>query len=183
MNDKVYIIAEAGVNHNGNIKTAKELIDIAVNSGANAVKFQTFKADKIVTKSAPRASYQIENAGGQESQNEMLKRLELSDANHKVLIDYCKEKKIEFLSTPFDVESLNLLTDTLHLKQIKISSGDLTNAPLLLEVARKQASIILSTGMSTLAEVEEALGVLAFGYLFSQETPTQPFKVLREGKF
>lgn len=160
-----YIIAEAGVNHNGSLKMAKELIDKAVEAGVDAIKFQSFKSEGLVSKNAPKAKYQSENTIATESQFEMLKKLELNDEAHRVLIDYCKVKNIEFLSTPFDFESLELLVGKYNIPKIKISSGDLTNAPFLLKVAQTNKPIILSTGMSTLGEIEQALGIIAFGYL------------------
>ncbi|TDF93491.1 N-acetylneuraminate synthase [Paenibacillus piri] len=159
-----YIIAEAGVNHNGSIQMAKQLIDAAAEAGADAVKFQTFKADHLVTQDAPKAQYQQTTTHRTETQYEMLKKLELSEQDHIELLNYCKQRGINFLSTPFDLESIDLLTQTLQLTQLKISSGEITNAPLLLKAARSGASLIVSTGMSTLEDIEAALGVLAFGY-------------------
>jgi N-acetylneuraminate synthase len=166
----VYIIAEAGVNHNGSIDMAKQLVDAAVAAGADAVKFQTFKAENLVTADAPKAEYQMQHTEPQESQFSMLKKLELDENAHRILRTYCDERGIEFLSTPFDTQSVDLLAKELKVGKLKIASGDLTNAPLLLYVADSAKSVILSTGMSTLDEVEEALGVLAFGYLHSAGT-------------
>lgn len=168
-----YIIAEAGVNHNGSLTMAIELVNAASEAGANAVKFQTFKASNIVTKSAPKAEYQQINTDAVESQYEMLKKLELSAEDHQTLIDHCKQKKIDFLSTPFDLESVDLLVQTLGLTMLKLPSGEITNAPLILRAAQSGASIILSTGMSTIGEVETALGVLAFGFM-NQDAALQP---------
>lgn len=162
--EKTFIIAEAGVNHNGSIEMACSLIDVAAMAGADAVKFQTFKATEVISRHAPKADYQKLTTGASESQLEMVQRLELSESDHRTLINHASTKKIKFLSTPFDLPSLRLLTDCLELSTIKISSGEITNAPFLLEVARTGRKIILSTGMSTLGEVETALGVLAFGY-------------------
>ena len=161
---RTFIIAEAGVNHNGSLETARRLIDCAVVAGADAVKFQTFKAERLVSSSAPKAEYQLKTTTGGESQLEMLKALELDERSHRILIEHCKKCGIQFLSTPFDLESLRLLVTKFDLPRLKISSGEITNAPLLLEAARCGKSVILSTGMSTLAEIEAALGVLAFGY-------------------
>ncbi len=172
MNSRVYIIAEAGVNHNGSLDLAKRLIEVAAEAGANAVKFQTFKADKLVSRAAPKAEYQIECTGAYETQHEMIRKLELDEAAHIVLASHCKSKGIEFLSTPFDLESLEMLVRKLDLSRIKIPSGDITNAPLLLEAARTEKPVILSTGMSTLGEIEMALGVLAFGYTVRDEPPS-----------
>lgn len=165
MNNHVYIIAEAGVNHNGSVKMALKLIDAAVNAGADAVKFQTFRADRLVAQKAPKAEYQYKATDADETQFEMLRKLELADESYRILLDYCKEKEIEFLSTPFDCASAELLALHYDLNRIKISSGDLTNAPLLLKIAQTKKPVILSTGMSTLSEIEQALGILAFGYL------------------
>lgn len=166
-----FIIAEAGVNHNGSMDLARQLIDAAADAGADAVKFQTFRAENLVTRHAPKARYQQETTSTSESQFEMIRKLELTEDDHEVLIAHAKEKKIEFLSTPFDKASLLLLTQRFGLTTIKISSGDLTNAPFLLDVAREAQRVILSTGMSTLAEVEAALGVLAFGLTEPKAVP------------
>ena len=166
-----FIIAEAGVNHNGSLESAKQLIDAAADAGADAVKFQTFRADQLVARHAPKAEYQTLTTDPKESQFEMIKKLELTEADHDVLIAYAKSKDIEFLSTPFDVTSLALLTQRFGITTIKVSSGDITNAPFLLQIARVAKRVILSTGMSTLAEVEAALGVLAFGFLEPEANP------------
>ena len=166
-----YIIAEAGVNHNGSLESAKRLIDAAADAGADAVKFQTFRADQLVAWHAPKAEYQTLTTDPKESQFEMIKKLELSEADHDVLIAHAKTRDIEFLSTPFDSKSLALLTQRFGMTTIKVSSGDITNAPFLLEIARVAKRVILSTGMSTLAEVEAALGVLAFGFIETKAIP------------
>ncbi len=163
MTKKTFIIAEAGVNHNGSMDIARSLIDAAVAAKADAVKFQSFVATSIVTASAQKADYQIVQTGGQESQLEMLQHLELSHTQQRELFEYCNSCGIAFLSTPFDTESLRFLVDSIGLSIIKIGSGELTNAPFLLEVARCAKQVILSTGMSTIAEVLSALGVIAFG--------------------
>lgn len=163
--NNVYIIAEAGVNHNGDRKISFELIDAAVEAGADAVKFQTFKAENLVTKDAIKADYQNRNTSVNESQFNMLKRLELDHKLHYELIDYCKKKGITFLSTAFDHSSLAFLVEQLGLETLKISSGDLTNAPLLLAHAQTDCDLILSTGMSTSDEIQQALGVIAFGLI------------------
>lgn len=172
MDNHVYIIAEAGVNHNGSIEMAKQLIDVAAEAGADAVKFQTFKANKLVSQNAKRADYQIANTGTEETQHEMIKKLELDDKAHELLIEHCRKRNIEFLSTPFDLESLDLLAKTFNLSKIKLPSGDITNAPLLLATAKTKKPMILSTGMCTLGEIEKALGILAFGLIDSNERPT-----------
>ena len=160
-----YIIAEAGVNHNSDMNLAKQLIDVAAKAGANAVKFQTFRAEFLVSHHAPKAEYQTRTTDQAESQFEMIRKLELTEADHEVLIAHAQARGIVFLSTPFDVPSLHLLTKRFELQAIKISSGEITNAPFLLAIARAAQRVILSTGMSTLAEVEMALGVLAFGFI------------------
>lgn len=170
MTQKTLIIAEAGVNHNGDLDMALELVDSAAEAGADLVKFQTFNAAKLASAAAPKAVYQTQQTNEDESQLEMLQRLELTPEAHERIITRCAERGIEFLSTPFDSDSLDLLTRQFGLTRIKLGSGELTNAPLLLDAARSGASIILSTGMGTLSEVEEALGVLAFG-LMRHDTP------------
>jgi sialic acid synthase SpsE len=149
-NDRVMVIAEAGVNHNGSPEMALRLVDAAAETGADLVKFQTFKAEALVTASAPKADYQNRNAPETKSQFEMLKALELDRATHEALIARCKQKGIGFLSTPFDPESVDLLTRDLGLKLVKVSSGDLTNAPLLLQLAKSGAYLMVSTGMANL---------------------------------
>jgi N-acetylneuraminate synthase len=162
-----FIIAEAGVNHNGSVDLAHELIDAAAHAGVDAVKFQTFRTDRLVAKHAPKAEYQTRTTDAGESQFEMIRKLELTERDHELLISHAREKCIKFMSTPFDSESLNLLTGRFSLSTIKVSSGDITNAPFLLQIARVAQEVILSTGMSNLAEVEAALGVLAFGFVSS----------------
>lgn len=154
-----FIIAEAGVNHNGDMKIARQLVNIAAESGADAVKFQTFRAEAMVSPDARKADYQLQTTSANESQFEMLKQLELSVAMHREIHSSCLEKKITFLSTPFDMESVELL-DELGVPAFKISSGDLTNLPLLKQVAAKAKPILLSTGMANLAEVAEAFTVV-----------------------
>jgi N-acetylneuraminate synthase len=171
VNNKIFIIAEAGVNHNGSLDIAKRLIDVAADAGADAVKFQTFMAEKMVSVGAPKAEYQKRTSDPEESQFEMLRKLELNLEQHLAIADYCAQKKIEFLSTPFDRESARFLIHKLDVKRLKISSGDITNAPLLYEVALSGKPVILSTGMSTLGEVEMALAVLAFGYINTESPP------------
>lgn len=161
----VLIIAEAGVNHNGQERLAFELVIAAKNAGADVVKFQTFKAKKLVTSTAEQCEYQVNNTAKNESQLAMLSRLELSYETHRKLIIHCNEIGIDFLSTAFDSESLSFLVNDLGVKKLKIPSGELTNAPLLLEHAQTGCELILSTGMATLAEIEMALGVIAFGFL------------------
>lgn len=155
----VFIIAEAGVNHNGSIDLALKLIDSARASGADAVKFQTFRADQLATRSAHKAAYQERTTTATESQFEMLQRLELDVDDHRRLTDYCRKVGIQFLSSPFDEQSADLLAE-MDLPLYKIPSGEITNLPFLDHVARKGRPIILSTGMSTLGEIEEAVAVL-----------------------
>ena len=157
--NRVFIIAEAGVNHNGSADLAKKLIDVAVNSGADAVKFQTFKAENLATKNAQKAKYQKDITDIKESQFDMLKKLELNIEVHKELILYCNRKKIVFLSSPFDHESIELLK-SLDLEIFKIPSGEITNLPYLRHIGKLNKRIILSTGMSTIVEVKNALDVL-----------------------
>lgn len=159
-----YIIAEAGVNHNGSLASAMELIDVAVQAGADAVKFQNFKAEKLVSRLAPKADYQKKLTDEDESQFDMLKRLELSQHDIAEIEAYCRQQNIDFMCTPFDSVSLAELTDHFQLKYLKIPSGEINNAPFLLEIARTGLPVIVSTGMSTLSDVELALGVLAYGY-------------------
>lgn len=154
------IIAEAGVNHNGDMEMAKQLIDAAAQAGADIVKFQTFKAEKLVTKSAPKAAYQNKNMNdGDDNQFSMLKKLELDLDSHHLLMNYCQSKGIRFLSTPFDGESAHLLHD-LGLSIFKIPSGEITNKPFLETIGAYNKEVILSTGMSNLGEIEAALNVL-----------------------
>lgn len=153
--DGAYFIAEAGVNHDGDLKQARQLIDVAADVGADAIKFQTFTADRLVNPDAPKAAYQ-EETDEADSQYEMLKRLELPASAHHDLIDYCAERDIQFLSTPFDPTSADLL-DELDLPAIKLGSGEVDNLPLLTHVAGFGRPMLVSTGMSTLTEVERAV--------------------------
>jgi len=155
----VFIIAEAGVNHNGSVQLACKLIDAASASGADAVKFQTFKAENLVSKNAQKADYQKQATNQLESQLNMLKKLELDSNAHKKLINYCKKKDIVFLSTPFDHESIDLLNE-LELQIFKIPSGEITNLNYLRHIGSLGKEVILSTGMSTLEEIEKALIIL-----------------------
>jgi N,N'-diacetyllegionaminate synthase len=154
-----FIIAEAGVNHNGSVDLALQLVDAAHASGADAVKFQTFKADLLATPTAPKAAYQERTAAAAESQFDMLKRLELDAKAHQRLIDHCRKLGIQFLSSPFDLQSADLLA-AMGVPLFKVPSGEITNLPFLQHLARKGLPLIVSTGMSTLGEVEEAVNVL-----------------------
>ena len=157
--EKVIIIAEAGVNHNGDIDLAKKLIDVAVEAGVDYVKFQTFKSESLVSKSAKKADYQIENTkDATENQLQMLKKLELSHEQHVELMAYCRQKNISFFSTAFDIESLIYLK-VLGLTMVKIPSGEITNLPYLRKAAELFSKVIISTGMSTLEDIEKALNV------------------------
>ena len=155
----VFIIAEAGVNHNGSIKLAYKLIDVASASGVNAVKFQTFKAENLVSKNAQKAEYQKQTTNPSESQFNMLKKLELDANAHRRLIDYCDKKDIIFLSTPFDYESIELL-NKLKLQIFKIPSGEITNLTYLRHIGSLNKKVILSTGMSNLKEIGDAIKIL-----------------------
>jgi N-acetylneuraminate synthase len=162
MADRVWVIAEAGVNHNGSLANALKLVDVAADAGADVVKFQTFKADKLATATAQKADYQAANTGQGGDQLTMLRALELSADDHAALIAQCRKRGLAFMSTAFDVESLAFL-GTLEMPAVKIPSGDITAADLLLRAARLRRRMIVSTGMATLADIEAALGVIAFG--------------------
>lgn len=155
----VFIIAEVGVNHNGSLDLAKKLIDVACSAGANAIKFQTFKAKNLVTMYSKKANYQINKENNKETQFDMLKKLELTKSNHIKLINYSKIKNIKFLSSPFDIESIELLK-SLNLEILKIPSGEITNLPYLRKIGKLRKKIILSTGMSKMNEVKKALDIL-----------------------
>lgn len=157
--ERVFIIGEAGVNHNGNLELAKRLVDVASEAGVDAVKFQTFKTEKLVSKSTQKAEYQMKTTGASESQFDMIKKLELDYDAHRELQDYCKKKKIMFLSTPFDMDSIDLLND-LNIPLFKIPSGEIDNGPYIKKIAALKKPVILSTGMSTLSDIEFALNIL-----------------------
>ncbi|WP_338778598.1 N-acetylneuraminate synthase [Metabacillus sp. FJAT-52054] len=157
------IIAEAGVNHNGSLKMAFQLVDAAAEAGADAIKFQTFQADQLVTKEAKQAAYQEKNMGETMSQYEMLKKLELSNDEFVQIQNYCQKRSITFLSTPFDLKSVDFLIQTLGLETIKIPSGELSNAPYLYRIASYNVKIILSTGMATMEEIHHALAFISYG--------------------
>jgi N,N'-diacetyllegionaminate synthase len=156
------IIAEAGVNHNGKYSLAKKLIKLASEAGADYVKFQVFVAEENVTKNASKAQYQIKNTNLKETQFEMLKRYELSFCEHEKLFKYCKKKKINYLATPFDLKSLKFLLD-LNIKLLKISSGEIINEPFLKEISKSNCKLILSTGMSNISEIFNAIKILTSG--------------------
>ncbi len=154
--ERCFVIAEAGVNHNGELSLARELIDAAKAAGADAVKFQTFRAERLVTRRAPTAAYQAHATGGEQTQFEMLKRLELSPEAHRELFAYCRARQVLFLSTPFDEEAVDRLV-TLGVPALKLPSGEVTNLPLLGHAARTRLPLIVSTGMSSLDEVADAV--------------------------
>lgn len=168
----VYIIAEAGVNHNGSLELAKELVNVAAKAGADAVKFQTFNPSELAVGNAPKADYQ-KRSTGEGSQLAMLEKLALTHEQHHILREHCEQCGIDFMSSPFDMASADFLIDDMALPLIKIPSGELMTAPLLLKIAQAKKPVVLSTGMSTLADIEEALGVLAFGYLGKNGQPSQ----------
>ena len=158
------VIAEAGVNHNGSVETAKALITAAASCGVDAVKFQTFRATSVIARSAPKAAYQVASGPEDEGQLAMVQKLELPWEAWKDLVAHCAAEGVQFLSTPFDGASLRLLVDDLQMPIVKIGSGEVSNAPFLLEIARTRLPVIMSTGMSTLGDVEEALGVFAWAW-------------------
>lgn len=156
---RIFIIAEAGVNHNGSLKRALQMVDVAAQCGADAIKFQTFKAERFISRHAPKADYQKKTTGKNESQLEMVRKLELDEAAHRSLLQHCQVKKIMFLSTPFDIVSIDLLNG-LGLEIFKIPSGEITNLPYLRKLGALDKKLILSTGMADLGEIEDALEVL-----------------------
>ncbi len=170
--NRIYIIAEVGVNHNGSLTMAKDLIDLAADARADAVKFQTFIAEEVISRFAPKARYQSQITPVGESQLEMVQKLQLNENQHEELVRQCQSRNIEFVSTPFDLHSVDLLVHRMKVSRLKIASGEITNAPLILKAARSGVDIILSTGMSSLGEVETALGVLAFGYCEGDKKPS-----------
>ena len=172
MREKTFIIAEAGVNHNGSLELAKKLVDVAAEAGADAVKFQTFKAEAVVSHFAPKAEYQKQSTDANESQLEMIKKLELSYEDFEELFRYCKNRGIIFMSTPFDIESAGFLKD-LGVEIFKIPSGEITNYLLLKEIGSYGKEVILSTGMADLGEIEDALEVLT-----TAGTPKEKITVL-----
>lgn len=159
-----FIIAEAGVNHNGSLEMAFQLIDAAIDAGADAIKFQTYKTENLVTRTANQAEYQEKNIGEVSSQFDMLKKLELSYDDFIQLKHYCDENKIKFLSTPFDLDSVDFLIRDLGLGLMKIPSGEITNGPYIYKIATYGVKVILSTGMATVDEIHNALAFLAYGY-------------------
>lgn len=171
----VYVIAEAGVNHNGDLELARKLIDCAADAGADAVKFQTFDAKKLATKAAPKANYQQQTTDAAESQLDMLRKLELPREWHWELRNQARSRGIEFLSTAFDIDSLKFLEE-LDMPFYKVPSGELTNGPLLWQFARQRRPLVVSTGMATMSEVEQALAVIAHA-LNAEEEPANETEV------
>ena len=171
VNSQVIVIAEAGVNHNGTLTKALELVDAAADSGADIIKFQTFKSESLVSKFAQKAKYQIENTQSNESQLEMIKKLELSHQDHILIKKHCEKRGIEFLSTAFEAESLKFLVSELGIKRIKVPSGEIINLPFLLEMAHTRLPILLSTGMATMDEIRTALNTLSFGWTYPDRVP------------
>ena len=163
MNQRTLIIAEAGVNHNGSLQNALKLVEVASDAGADIVKFQTFKSEKVISKFAKKAGYQIANTKNAESQLDMVRKLELSFEDHYQIKKRCVELGIEFLSTAFDIQSFNFLVNEMKIKRIKIPSGEITNAPFVFEMAQSQLPVIVSTGMANLGDIENVLGVIALG--------------------
>ena len=155
----IIIIAEAGVNHNGSIPMAKEMIDVAADAGADLVKFQTFTAEKLVIKTAKKADYQKNSSDQTESQFQMIKKLELSRNDHEILLEHCNKNNIQFLSTPFDRQSINLL-DEINIPFFKIPSGEITNLPYLRHIGGIGKPVVISTGMATISEVKNAMSIL-----------------------
>lgn len=167
-----YIIAEAGVNHNGSMDLARDLVEVAAEAGVDAIKFQTFRSEELVAEDAPKADYQTETTDAEESQAEMLRKLELSPEQHHTIVQHCTVHDLQFLSTPFDAQSARFLVDEFDMPRVKIGSGELTNGPLLLNIARLGRPVILSTGMGTLGEVGQALSVLGYGYITDGDRPS-----------
>jgi len=160
------------VNHNGSLEKALALIDAAADAGADVVKFQTFKSEAIISRFASKADYQVRSTGNDESQLEMVRKLELDEFSHSMLVAHCAKRAIQFMSTPFDLKSVDFLVNELNVAKLKVPSGEITNGPLLLKVARSAKPVILSTGMCNLGEIEMALGVLAFGYTEHEVPPS-----------
>jgi len=176
---RCFFIAEAGVNHNGNLKWALELVDVAADAGADAVKFQTFKADRLVTPAARKARYQEQNVGaGDGGQMEMLRALELDAEAHRTVQAHCTARGIEFISTPFDVESLRFLVEDLKVGRLKLGSGELGNVPLLVAAGASGLPLILSSGMATLDELELSLGAVLCGALGNLNPTSSDLRVV-----
>ena len=177
--NKIVIIAEAGVNHNGSVERALEMVDVAAEAGADIIKFQTFNAKQVITQKTPKVDFQLRNTGKLESMLEMAQKLELNNDAHHLIMQQCKERGIEFLSSPFDLQSMRYLIDKLILSKVKIASGEITNFPLLLAAGQSKRKIILSSGMSSLGEIEAALGVIAYG-LINSDLPCRNSDIFRD---
>jgi len=171
--DSTYVIAEIGVNHDGDLNKALELVDAVAESGANGVKIQTFNSETLVSPHAPKAQYQLQTTPAAESQLEMLKRLELSHEDHWAVMAAAQQRGLDFLSTPYDPSSLKFLVDELGVSKIKIASSDITNLPLLLAAGRSKKTIVLSTGMSTIEEIRQALITIHYGGTAIAKAPTR----------
>ena len=180
--NKTYIIAEAGINHNGSLSIAKKLIKTAKDCGADAIKFQTYKSNLLATPTAKKSEYQNEY-NKEISQLKMLKKYELSKQDHEKLLEYSKKLKIDFISTPFDIDSLQYLVSKLKLKTIKISSTDITNIPFLLEAGSKSTNIIISSGMSSIDDVKVALSSLSYANKYKDSKQKYKFNTLRHKNF
>ena len=180
--NKTYIIAEAGINHNGSLSIAKKLIKIAKDCGADAIKFQTYKSNLLATPTAKKSEYQNEYNKAI-SQLKMLKKYELSKQDHEKLLEYSKKLRIDFISTPFDTDSLQYLVSKLKLKTIKISSTDITNIPFLLEAGSKSTNIIISSGMSSIDDVKVALSSLSYANKYKDSKQKYKFNALRHKNF
>ena len=172
ISENVFIVAEAGVNHNGDVDLAFQLVDVAIAAKVDAIKFQVFKAEDVVTRHAVKAEYQIQNTKNHDSQFTMLKNLELPNRVYRDLKSYCEKNSIKFLSTAFDTKSLNFLNYELGLDVLKIPSGEITNGPLLLDHAKAKRDLIVSTGIATTDEIEKALSVIAFGLVGDCQNPS-----------
>lgn len=171
MPNRTYVVAEIGVNHNGDLDLARRMVDAAAQSGADAAKFQTFQADSLVSKEAPSAPY-ARDRGGDNSQHALLRQLELSQEAFKVLAKHCRDLDLDFVSTPFDIDSARFLVETIGMPWIKVPSGEIVNGPLLLAVSRMGLPLVVSTGMATEAEILGALKVIAHGFSGSSTMPT-----------
>tara|TARA_B100000686_G_scaffold136547_1_gene143797 strand:+ start:449 stop:1534 length:1086 start_codon:yes stop_codon:yes gene_type:complete len=167
-----YVIAEAGVNHNGDVRLALELIDIAADAGADVVKFQTFVPEEVISRHAPKAEYQLTTTDAGETQLDMARKLWFPNNKFFDLAEHCRKRDITFLSTPFNLSSIDFLANEMNLETLKLPSGEITNGPFLLHAARTGCDIILSTGMATLDEIKDALSVLAFGLTKNKSLPT-----------
>ncbi|WP_146552420.1 MULTISPECIES: N-acetylneuraminate synthase [Rummeliibacillus] len=177
--NRTYIIAEAGVNHNGSLELALKLVEEAAKAGADAVKFQTFITENTISKNAAKAEYQKKTTDQKESQLEMVKKLELTYEDFKVIQKHCEKNKITFLSTGFDIDSIEFLDKTLNVPYIKLPSGDVNNAPLVLKAAQTGKDIFLSTGMCTLEDIHNALAIIYYGYTRKNTIPKDFEEVIK----